>query len=53
MTYTRRRWWFVVSVLLGFALENARRRWQERRQSRDLGAGETHLHTALDRLWRG
>lgn len=53
MTRTVRRWWFLALVLLGVALENARRRRQERHDATDLGSGDTSLHAQLDRLWRG
>jgi hypothetical protein len=47
MTRTVRHWWFVVSVLVGIALENARRRRQERRDATDLGSGDAHLYSQL------
>jgi hypothetical protein len=45
-----RRWYVLVSVLLGIALENARRRRQERQDATDLGSGDAHLYSQLDRL---
>jgi hypothetical protein len=50
MTRAVRRWYVVVSVLVGIALENARRRRQERRDATDLGNGDAHLYSQLDRL---